>query len=360
MGERSRYRSGYNEAISNGREIVTRPDELRGRRIILGDASTSIANFRASEGLNALIAANRLGNEAEDLLTFVVGGGAACLALSDCGIDEEGNIEHQLERTGLYKELFEKLVKLDERAEPFFPPRAVVVLPEAIPLDSLLLQIRDKTIRSVGEEIGVSRERLDRVRVLPFSDLFPPELRVGEILLQQEATPGKVVLKFICPDCSRQQEEPIEHGITPEGEVVKPRGGRKIRCKGARCVREALEDGRLGRVTLAEAIENGFYLSGRAIYDLLCESSESDPDGAPALLVRNYSNPRNTLARIAERYPGPLGITRRYYLPDKKEVPGCKLPEIVSPATQKFVLEDDYLLSRDEGDVIIPIGSDKK
>lgn len=173
--------------------------------------------------------------------------------------------------------------------------------------------------------------------------------------MTQEPEKKRAVLKFICPDCSRQRQEPIEHGITREGKVVKTKGGGEVRCKAAGAIKRQWE--RFQEIFLGDLINMGFYPSGKALYRIV--TNLLDP-GEDAFLVRNYSNARGVMETIGSRWRGPVGITRRYYFADKrgdkKEVNGNDFLRALETDSmlQEAIRNDPLLVAFPEGDVYLP------
>lgn len=343
-------RSGFQEAkLVFGDFLVTEPGQLRGKMVFFGDGSTSVCNLRGVEVVATLIAVNTLNGIASGMRIVMVGGGTAYEAARDLGVNLESLSPPNPESLEKLKELFPGVI-FDEGNRNYLPPEAFQGEEEST-LREMTLRKREEILRVCMNILGISTLPIKVSALEEFPNI--QGISLGNILENEGSNPRGVVVKFICPDCSRQRGEPVEHGITPSKEVIRTNGGKRVGCKAAIALRKGFEEGNLLEKSLSELVKNGFYLSGRVLYQIIISALNPETD---ALLIRNYSNSRGVMEAIGRIWKGSVGITRRYYFQGKREIPGVEIPRLlqVVPKLKRAILEDPLLVVIPEGDFILP------
>lgn len=342
--------SGFSEAREVAFEqLVNNLDDLACKVVTYSDGSTSVANMRSIEIVGTLIAANRLSGVSSSLNVDIVGGGWAGFAIHDLGL-EISDIAIKVETLDSFKDFYCGVI-FDDRNKLFLAPSLFTVSGLDMELIDAVLLSRKKIIDDCGQILGIDTSI---VNVKKFEETQGiKDTTVGKIF-EKSQEPEKTAIKFVCPDCSRQQVSCVEHGVCPNGEVVKTKGNRHVNCKAARVIKQRLKLGEFQKMTISELVSLGFYFSGKASYGLSTSSMDQEDE---VLLVRNYSNSRGIMESIARAWGGKIGITRRYYFDEKIEIPGILLPGLLSQSKplQEAIKADPFLVAIPEGDVFLPM-----
>ncbi len=345
-------------------KITFNIDDFKGKKVVYFDGSTSIGNCRGIELASTLGLTFQLKNIAREVQVFVVGGGSVERVIGDLKIDEDkfkGRFNIDQEKLSQYREIF-YLVKIDERNFIYLPsdliymPRQGISLREAnVRARELLLSRAQRTlINSESDDylptppLGVYafEDRLEIVsnnKLESFMDHFEPK---------------KIIMKFICLECSKQQKSSIEHGVTIDTSrdlnIVKTTG-KRVKCKGALSIRNKWDT--LKKLDIGTLIKLGFYFSGKMLYFL--STKAFDPENS-AFLIRNYSQDRGTSRVILNHWQGLIGITKRFYFENKREYRGGDFIRLISrdQELRDYIKSSNPILTEpDDNDYYFPLNS---
>ena len=146
--------SGYKEISQRvSSEIVTRPEDLSGRNVLLSDGSTSMANLRGIEIVTTLISANTVGRYASSVRVNVAIGGWGAFAYRDLGLGEE-DVEVIPDRLAVLQ-AFHPNLKIDEKVRQYLPPSVFYVPSQEMGLLETLVATRQRIISDGGSALGI-------------------------------------------------------------------------------------------------------------------------------------------------------------------------------------------------------------
>ncbi len=167
------------------------------------------------------------------------------------------------------------------------------------------------------------------------------------------------VMKICCPECSLSNEdEPIEHGVSADGQIFQSVGGVSTNgkiaqnCSFIKNLNEFLSGQTVLDLPVRELINMGFKISGKLIY-LLETFLYKNPNITQA--VRAYSNPNGTISKAASTYEGLTILTPPLYIYvcDNGEMRDANIFELM-----EFIADGEGLLLLKEFVSQIPLVDD--
>lgn len=191
-------------------------------------------------------------------------------------------------------------IKKDE-LRPFAP----IICAGGIATD--LCKLREERIKEVARALGITG--IGRVIVSELSNLTT-ETHVSLGAIFPVLPIGKTIGSFPCPICSSSEKHVVYHAVrkTDAGYVVTdPRSSRVVKCKGTRAFTSQVSAlSNLGDVMRT----TGLVLNGLAAFKAIELAAPVNTN----FFVRDYSNPRGTLATLFDWWKERLWITTRCYL----------------------------------------------
>lgn len=273
-----------------GIPINSRPLPAQGE-LVVSDASTPVANFRVEEAFMSLVALARTPKNVK-VLTDVGCGGT---------YDEYGrNWSLSPKSNSFWIEFYVKTGIMGRIDNKFSPVAACVY--DAI-------NIRKQAISRMWSHIAPhfnSSRSSDRFESKVYEKEFG-HLKISSLV---NTTPeGAVILTFPCVVCSHQTQTTAYHAIRRRGNgmyVAKTdRSPSQSGCKGGFSWNEHWDNLTVWQATFLL----GGRLSGKSIYEL---SSRSSPK--PGMMIRDYSDPRGTVAATVQKWSKDLWISPRVYV----------------------------------------------
>ncbi len=336
-------------------------DDFRGKKVVYFDGSTSIGNCRGIELASTLGLNFQLKDIANEVQVFIVGGGSVSGVFNDLKIGEvklKNRFEINQEKLSQYKDIFSS-VKIDERNFPYLPSDLIYMPRQRMSLREANVRARELLLSRAQETlINNNPSHMPPLSVCAFEDLLGTISGNKLESFMDHFEPNKIIMKFICPDCSKQQKNSIEHGITMDTSgvlnIVKTTG-KKVKCKGAKSIRNNWDA--LKRLDVGSLIKLGFYFSGKMIYFLSTKAFNTDNS---AFLIRNYSQDRGTSRVILDYWKGQLGITKRFYFKDKREYRGGDFIRLISrnQELRSYIKKSNPILTEfDDNDYYFPVDS---
>ncbi len=318
-------------------------DGVVGKDVIFYDGTPAVLTMRGIELILTGLVGYYFNNIADRLITQIVGGGCLYYILSD--------LEHSIELKDLFidKDKVNKLQSffkefiLDDKSLPFLPPNVFLTY-TGITMKDYGIKTREFLVNRLKTILGIDIElEIQRVEDLPISQTIVSELfsDIDDFMF----------FKFVCIECSRQRGVPVEHCISVSGRVTKNSGGR-VKCKHAKRIESNWEV--ITRMRVSELIELGFYLTGKALYFISLKSLNNNN----VVLIRNYSNDRNTIPFILSNWKGNVFLTKRYYLPSKLELPAIMVFRLIDSTVISWIKNEVPIvrdLDNDDGNVYIPL-----
>jgi hypothetical protein len=272
--------------------INSRPLPTHGE-LLVSDASSPVANFRVEEAFNTLVALAQAPNSVTVLTDLGCGGTHG----------DYGHLWNLTPKSNFFWQEFYNKTALMDRINNNFAPISEGVLSAIDQRKLAILSMWDQIspyLKSANPKSG------ERLKVKVYEEEFA-ELKISDI---GNAVPeGAVIATFPCVVCSHQAQTTVYHAIRRRQNgmyVAKTdRSPSHSGCKGGFPWNERWND-----LTIWEATYLlGARLSGKAIYQLSSQASNK-----PAMMVRDYSDPRGTIATTVNNWSQDLWISPRVYL----------------------------------------------
>lgn len=286
-----------------GKELPGAENLRLTEKAVLGDASTTMPNFRPAELIVALMASAQFPEV--KMNSIVIKGGTVGEyqeSLSSIGIEtQELNIEKSA-----WENFYASIPFIDRVQSSVVPFGRMVGKGAAI-------EYRRGIVRSLGEILGIISPD---VKI----EFFGTDIPLDQISING----GRAIGKFPCPVCSHQNKGQVTYHVLRKDEsgfiTTREKSKGVVSCKGAKAF--------LGNVSmpLGDIIDiTGFIPSGPIIYKAL----KAELNGA-GVLVRDYSNSRRTMEKMISKWPDEkVWVTTRVYVVDSQTGQDASMPVFI-------------------------------
>lgn len=329
--------SGYGEALSVNPNInQTKPD----RKIWLADGSSPVPNYRSAELFLTVWASYEFGTKVP-----------LDIDITSSGISFENHSPDEVEKLGPWFDFYSLRLMTDRRVEfiPFGP--AGLLMP-----NELVRKNRMVRMQEIAEHLksDIGEIALSHVNIEDGSTYFNVSLLETQGLLPQRTSLGK----FVCPTCSYQRKEVVTHAvryIQKQLAVTHGDSTGHVKCPAALVFLRKVQEENPKISDLIRVI--GFSPSGKLFY-LFTRNGEVNSRG---LCMRDYSNPRGTVADTVKQWDPYIWISTRFYMldPNRDDLPFDQFIRWVEKVPHLFarlMRERSVLSSGQAISLIVPSG----